>query len=139
MSTKFTIENISKIQRGTALNEILCHIKYVECDFEVPYWASAISEDPESREMYERLNAGEFGEVTFPPNLYTTVPKTYNEWVVEQKAKRDDLLLKSDWTQGSDSALTNEKKTQWAEYRQKLRDVPSQKGFPYDIKWPEKP
>lgn len=139
MSKKFTIESISKIQRGTALNEILCHIKYVECDLEVPYWASEISEDLESREMYERLNSGQFGEVEFPPSLYTTIPKTYNEWVVEQKAIRDELLLRSDWTQGSDSTLSSEKKTQWAEYRQKLRDVPSQKGFPYDIKWPEKP
>ena len=89
--------------------------------------------------MYERLNAGEFGEVTFPPSEYTTIPKSYNEWVVDQKAVRDELLLKSDWTQGSDSTLSSEKKTQWAEYRQKLRDVPSQIGFPYDVKWPQKP
>lgn len=139
MSKKFNIERISKIQRGTAMNEILCYIKYTECDVEVPYWASEISEDLESREMYERLNAGEFGEVTFPPSLYTTIPKPYNEWVVDQKAVRDELLLKSDWTQGSDSTLSSEKKTQWAEYRQKLRDVPSQIGFPYDVKWPQKP
>ena len=26
-----------------------------------------------------------------------------------------------------------------AKYRQELRDVPQQEGFPYDIKWPEKP
>ena len=27
----------------------------------------------------------------------------------------------------------------WATYRQALRDVPSQSGFPHDITWPEKP
>lgn len=139
MSKKFTIESISKIQRGTALNEILCHIKYAECDVEVPYWASETSEDAESREMYKRLNSGEFGEVGFPPNLYRTIPKTYDQWVVDQRAMRDDLLLKSDWTQTTDCTLSAEKKTQWAAYRQQLREVPAQRGFPYDIKWPTKP
>lgn len=32
-------------------------------------------------------------------------------------------------------ALTNN----WSEYRQQLRDLPEQVGFPLDIKWPEKP
>ena len=139
MVKKFTVESISKIQRGTALTEILCHIKYAECDMEVPYHASEISEDAESRELYKRLNAGEFGEVEFPPSLYRTIPKTYEQWVTEQRTARDELLLKSDWTQTTDCTLSSEKKTEWAAYRQQLRDVTAQRGFPYDIKWPVKP
>lgn len=38
---------------------------------------------------------------------------------------RDFLLAGCDWTQSSDSPLTTEKKTEWATYRQALRDVPA--------------
>lgn len=27
----------------------------------------------------------------------------------------------------------------WVEYRQKLRDIPTQPGFPFDVEWPEPP
>jgi hypothetical protein len=40
--------------------------------------------------------------------------------------RRDGLLKESDWTQVTDSALTNEKKVEWATYRQALRDLPNQ-------------
>ncbi len=32
-------------------------------------------------------------------------------------------LQKSDWTQGADSPLSDEKKAEWAAYRQQWRDV----------------
>jgi len=41
------------------------------------------------------------------------------------RIKRDDLLSKSDWTQTTDSPLTDSKKAEWVTYRQALRDVPS--------------
>lgn len=37
---------------------------------------------------------------------------------------RESLLLTSDWTQMPDSPLSNEKKAEWAVYRQALRDLP---------------
>lgn len=52
------------------------------------------------------------------------------------RAKRDGLLLTSDWTQVDDSPVD---KSAWATYRQLLRDVPSQEGFPNTITWPVKP
>lgn len=50
---------------------------------------------------------------------------------------RNRLLAETDWTQGVDvpSAI----KDVYAEYRQALRDVPSQEGFPQNIIWPTKP
>jgi len=47
--------------------------------------------------------------------------------------KRDKLLTQSDWTQLEDSPVN---KQIWNIYRQSLRDVPSQIGFPYSIEWP---
>ena len=37
---------------------------------------------------------------------------------------RNKMLEDSDWTQGSDSPLSNSKKDEWKTYRQALRDLP---------------
>lgn len=39
------------------------------------------------------------------------------------RRKRNSLLTQSDWTQMPDSPLSEEKKTEWAVYRQQLRDI----------------
>lgn len=49
---------------------------------------------------------------------------------------RDDRLKECDWTQTADSPVNKET---WATYRQSLRDVPSQEGFPWTITWPTQP
>ena len=41
----------------------------------------------------------------------------------KNKAKRNQLLAQSDWTQGADSPLSAEVKAGWATYRQSLRDM----------------
>jgi len=38
---------------------------------------------------------------------------------------RKSLLLECDWTQASDTPLTDSKKAEWATYRQTLRDLPA--------------
>ena len=50
--------------------------------------------------------------------------------------KRTQLLKDSDWTQVADAPVDQ---AAWATYRQALRDVPTQAGFPWDIQWPTKP
>lgn len=52
------------------------------------------------------------------------------------RAERDELLSACDWTQIADAPVDA---SAWATYRQALRDVPSQNGFPWDVVWPEKP
>lgn len=55
-----------------------------------------------------------------------------------KRLSRDILLGESDWTQFGDSPLSDSKKTEWATYRQSLRDLPAQSGFP-DVDMPTKP
>ncbi|MBG0791509.1 MAG: phage tail assembly chaperone [Desulfovibrionaceae bacterium] len=55
------------------------------------------------------------------------------------RAERDRLLAESDWTQLADSPLDAEEKASWAAYRQALREVPQQEGFPYAVVWPTAP
>lgn len=52
------------------------------------------------------------------------------------RAARDELLAACDWTQVDDTPLSNTAKASWAAYRQSLRDVPSQEGFPWNVVWP---
>ncbi|WP_419788055.1 tail fiber assembly protein [Pseudodesulfovibrio sp.] len=55
------------------------------------------------------------------------------------RACRDQLPTASDWTQLKDSVLDDEAMVQWQSYRQALRDVPQQAGFPDAVKWPAVP
>ena len=58
------------------------------------------------------------------------------------RTERNRLLSESDWTQGGDSPLTTQKKSDWAKYRTSLRTLPedqSSKTKYSDITWPTKP
>ena len=57
----------------------------------------------------------------------------------QAKAVRDDRnrrLAETDWTQVADAPVDQ---AAWAAYRQDLRDIPSQAGFPLNVSWPTKP
>ena len=56
--------------------------------------------------------------------------------IILAREQRDLLLQQSDWTQVPDAPVNA---TSWATYRQALRDVPLQSGFPDNIVWPNKP
>jgi len=49
------------------------------------------------------------------------------------------LLQKSDWTQVPNGPLTAEQQQAWAVYRQELRDITSQSGYPFNVIWPTPP
>ena len=59
------------------------------------------------------------------------------EQAVSVRATRDTKLAESDWTQARDVTLAND--ADWQTYRQALRDVPTQAGFPWSVTWPEQP
>lgn len=49
---------------------------------------------------------------------------------------RDEFLSSSDWTQVADAPVD---KAAWATYRQLLRDITTQTGFPWSVSFPVKP
>lgn len=55
------------------------------------------------------------------------------------RTRRNSLLGAAEWTQASDSPLAPAAKAAWAAYRQALRDVPQQAGFPGTVMWPVAP
>jgi hypothetical protein len=52
------------------------------------------------------------------------------------REQRGEKLKDSDWTQVADAPVD---KAVWATYRQALRDVTAQSGFPWTITWPDAP
>ena len=57
----------------------------------------------------------------------------------DMKSKRNDLLLKCDWTQLPNSPLSETKKQEWDTYRQALRDLPANTTDPENPIWPQAP
>lgn len=55
---------------------------------------------------------------------------------VEVRADRNHRLSMCDWTQLPDAPTDT---AAWAAYRQLLRDLPSQAGFPWEVVWPTPP
>lgn len=52
------------------------------------------------------------------------------------RTQRNSLLVASDWTQVADAPVD---KPAWATYRQALRDVTAQEGFPFNVVFPTPP
>ena len=52
------------------------------------------------------------------------------------RTERNKLLAESDWTQVADAPV---EKAAWAIYRQALRDITEQDGFPNAVNWPVSP
>lgn len=56
-------------------------------------------------------------------------------------AMRHEALLSSDWTQLPDvqEVMDEEDKRRWKEFRQALRDITKQPGWPENVDWPKRP
>ena len=69
--------------------------------------------------------------------MYIFVPSEFNSIPVGTASCDNTLkLTESDWTQVADAPVDQ---AAWATYRQALRDIPSQAGFPNEVTWPTEP
>ena len=64
---------------------------------------------------------------------------TTEELAAQARSQRDALIAATDYLMATDYPLTDEKRQELTVYRQALRDVPGQSGFPAEIVWPTKP
>lgn len=77
----------------------------------------------------------------FDGQNFTAPPRDIESEAAKVRAKRDALLLESDTEVMPDRwmVMEEEEKLAWATYREALRDVPQQAGFPNEIEWPVAP
>ena len=78
------------------------------------------------------LTAQEIAQL--PPEM--TQAQITEEAAKSVRQQRNSLLAESDWTQLADAPVDQ---AAWATYRQALRDVPAQVGFPEAVVWPVAP
>jgi hypothetical protein len=85
-------------------------------------------------------------EIPPKPSNYYIFDFNTKQWVLDENIatndvlqKRKKLLYSSDWTQIPNNPLTTEQQTAWEVYRQELRDVTSQPGYPFNVIWPTAP
>jgi len=88
-----------------------------------------------SKELHSQLLSG--GEIDFDTTPPSNKPAPLPDYGAMVRFKRDQLLAASDWSVLTDSPLSKTQKMAWIEYRQALRDVPNQDGFPENVIFPE--
>lgn len=90
------------------------------------------------RRVWQQQADGSWVEHVRTPAELTAFKPTAEQMV---RVKRDELLADSDKMVLPDrwESYTNGQKTAWTVYRQQLRDLPNQMGFPYNLTWPVKP
>jgi hypothetical protein len=84
-------------------------------------------------------------QIDLTPEEIAVIEATEAEWLVvanvrkavKVREQRNEKLAATDWTQAAD--VPQAVKDSYAPYRQALRDVPSQSGFPNEIVWPIQP
>lgn len=68
------------------------------------------------------------------------IPEPTTEEVAAQvRAQRDSMIAQTDYLMMSDYPISEEDKTLLETYRQALRDIPEQEGFPSEVEWPTAP
>ena len=85
------------------------------------------------------IGQGEISDVVdgdFPSSSTTRSDEQTAEQAQTIRQERNAKLSDCDWTQVADAPVD---KTVWATYRQALRDVTKQTGFPWTIDWPVAP
>ena len=108
--------------------------------------ASFVSSVPDGAEW--AIPIGEDGKTADEAGLYFCLKSfghplgelaTDEDIAKEARAKRNALIAETDFMAMPDYPLDEEKKAAILAYRQALRDVPEQVGFPRQIDWPTKP
>jgi len=95
---------------------------------------------PEYDSLTHRLTDGAFEQVDGAWSL----PYLVEQQPLEQaerniRSHRDGLLQETDWIVIKSYERGQNIPAEWELYRQALRDITEQAGFPYEVTWPTKP
>ena len=124
---EFIVTNARENIWGT----IDCDVTIEETGEVIPFTATPDDPYEYGRELYTQLNSNRDAVAPVDEN------ERYEIMSGIARAERDRKLQATDWTQGAD--IPEATRNIWTAYRQSLRDVPQQEGFPYTHTWPELP
>ena len=101
---------------------------------EVPRFKKLVEITPVKKDNGIYYQTWDFQDMTEEEKIASTEAKA-----TEVRRLRKFTLMDCDWTQLPDAPLPEEKKSEWRVYRQALRDISTEEGFPWDIIWPTTP
>jgi len=132
--------NPQDFQDGDMVGTLQC---YWDTSGAVPFFGPT---DDNLRFVYDTVE-GVFN--VLPDAKHTTWDSESQSWIVDRpslmdhiRGERTHALSTTDWTQLSDAPLSAEKKQEFAEYRQALRDMPATNEnveSPGEVVWPTVP
>lgn len=127
-STDYAFTDACRDYSGT----ITCNVTLAETGEVIPFTASPDDTEEYGRVLYEQLNTTDLASV----KPFTDEDRaTQDAYLVRRK--RNILLSNTDWTQTPD--VPEATRTAWSTYRQELRDISLQSGFPSSVTWPTTP
>lgn len=112
-------------------NVVTCEVNHKEYGW-IPFAASPDDEVDYGRYLHNELVTERLDEIA-PANLDALA----EEDARMVRSQRNLLLSSTDWTQLPDVPVTT--KEAWEVYRQALRDISLQEGFPNNVVWPTEP
>ena len=98
-------------------------------------WVEAYTE----RDMFSDYTTEEGVTVTKAEQEQAYTARKNDEAATAVRAERDKLLASCDWMAIKAFEAGSTLSAEWATYRQALRDVTSQTGFPWEVTWPTQP
>lgn len=124
-------EYIFRNPKWTTTGTIKVEVEHDEFGW-IPFNATPYDEFAHGRELFELLSTKYTDQVeACPESAY------HEEAVSDALDRRKRELNASDWTQNFD--VPEATRTLWAPYRQALRDITAQPGYPNEITWPTPP
>lgn len=119
------------------LDELDLCVNAIEADSEDPKFLPSghkYAPDHSGGDIGWRFLGGKWRE----PKVEVT-PETLEELSARLRAKRDSLLSQTDWVVVKSYESSQPVPQEWVDYRQALRDITQQEGFPTNVTWPTKP
>ncbi len=130
---------------STVISGIGTDMSWIPSDVHAVHWDGSTGQieynDGKSNVTMSEIGVYSQAETTFNNELKMreSPSPSSSDWDEDLRIRRNKKLTDCDWTQGNDTPLSNSKKTEWATYRQALRDLPANTSDSSDPTWPSEP
>lgn len=132
---KYTLGQLRRDNPNTSFPKVIPDALLAGYDV-YPYVIQDVTYDPMTQNKVE----GQFVQVDGQWTLFMVAENKPQEEVEKRiRSKRDDLLQDTDWLIIKAAETGSQAPDVWQVYRQALRDVTGQAGFPFEVVWPTKP
>ena len=98
-------------------------------------WVHTPADSPDNAAWWLRTKDADVGDIA----IYLTDAEYDTVLAASARQKRDRLIAATDYLVTPDYPISDDRLAKVKIYRQALRDIPEQAGFPRDIVWPKKP